>query len=306
MAVKILISMILPEVSKFLKLELFDAEAMTFFARVVREAVAHRRETRQKRGDMIDLVLEALEASEKDPKEVEDDQFEKDAQIKSSEYKIQKDEIELLLTANAVVLFFAGFDTSSSAISMCLAYLAKNPDVQEKLFQEINDERESRGTDALDYQLVLSLPYLDKVFNETLRFYFSATLERVCCKDYPLPGTNFVVPEGAIVQIPSSALHRDDRYYPDPNNYNPDENFSEEAKASRTPYSFLSFGQGPRNCIGMRFALLMAKMCLVEVVSNFRLSPGPSMPKEFVMSAANFNGMPKGGIWCKVEKRVPG
>ncbi len=302
--VNLMIAMVFPEVSKALKLEIFDRESMLFFAEVVRKAVAHRRETRTKRGDMIDLVLEALEASEKEPREVEDDQFEKDAQIDSSEYKIERDEIELLLISNAIILFFAGFDTSSSALSMTLAFLSLHPDVQEKLYQEICDARDAQGATAvLDYQVVQALPYLDMVFNETLRFYFTATLERVCSKDYLLPGTSFVVPEGALVQIPSSALHHDARYYPDPDNFNPDENFSEESRAKRSPYAFLSFGQGPRNCMGMRFALLMAKKCLVEIVTNFRLSPGPNMPKEFIMSAATFNGMPKGGVWCKVEKR---
>ncbi len=152
-------------------------------------------------------------------------------------------------------------------------------------------------------KVVMALPYLEMVFMETLRFYFTGTIERVCTKDYKLPGTDFVVPEGMLIQVPSSALHRDPKYYPDPNNFNPDENFSPEAKSKRSSYSFLSFGQGPRNCIGMRFALLLAKMCLVKILLNFKIAPGPKMPKDFIMSAASFNGMPVGGVWCKVEKR---
>ncbi len=80
-------------------------------------------------------------------------QFEKDAEIDSGDYKVQKDEIELLLIANAVVLFFAGFDTSSSSLSMALAYLATNPDVQEKLYQEINDAIQANGKKDIDYQV---------------------------------------------------------------------------------------------------------------------------------------------------------
>ncbi len=297
-----MVAMFLPDVAKYLKLSLFDEESMKFLANVVKSTVAHRRKENIRRGDLIDIVLEALAASEEDVKETEDDQFEKDASV-HSEYKIPKDEIETLLVANAIILFFAGFDTTSTAVGVTLGYLAKLPDIQEKLFQEINDAMEENGTRNLDYETVQKLPYLDQVFYETLRYYFTGNIERVCTKDYKLPGTEFVVPKGMLIQIPSSALHREDKYYPDPDNFNPEVNFSPEAKANRSPYAFMSFGQGPRNCIGMRFALLMAKMCLAKVVGSFKLKEGPSMPKEFILSAATFSGLPIGGIWCEVEKR---
>ena len=149
----------------------------------------------------------------------------------------------------------------------------------------------------------MSLHYLEMVFMETLRFYFTGTTERECTKDYKLPETDFVVPKGMLVQIPSSAIQRNPKFYPDPDNFNPDENFSAEAKSKRSPYAFMSFGQGPRNCIGMRFALILAKMCLVKVLVNFKILPGPNMPEKFEISASSFQGMPKGGVWCKVEKR---
>ncbi len=292
----------LPNVAKYFKLSLFDEESMKFLGNVVKSTVAHRRKENVRRGDLIDIVLEALVASEDMVKETEDDQFEKDASV-NSEYKIPKDEIETLLISNAILLFFAGFDTTSTTIGVTLGYLAKLPDIQEKLFQEINDAMEENGTRNLDYETIQKLPYLDQVIFETLRYYSLGNIERLCTKDYKLPGMDFVVPKGMLVQIPSSALHRESKYYPDPNNYNPDMNFSPEAKASRSPYAFMSFGQGPRNCIGMRLALLMAKMCLVKVISNFKLKEGPSMPKEFILSAAGFSGIPIGGIWCEVEKR---
>ncbi len=115
-------------------------------------------------------------------------------------------------------------------------------------------------------------------------------------------GTSFVVPKGMLVQIPGSGHHMDKKYYPDPHNYNPDENFSAEAKAARSPYSFLAFGQGPRNCIGMRFAQLMAKMCLARLVTNFEFTPGPKMP-ELSSDNMTMTGMPKGGVWFKAKRR---
>ncbi len=53
----------------------------------------------------------------------------------------------------------------------------------------------------------------------------------------------------------------------------------------------------------MGFANLKVKMFLVKMLANYKVVAGPSQPKEIGMSATNFNGMPEGGVWCKVEKR---
>ncbi len=149
----------------------------------------------------------------------------------------------------------------------------------------------------------MSLPYLESVFLETLRFYFTGNTSRVCTRDYKLPGTRFVVPKGMLVQVPSSAIQRNPLFYPDPDHYNPDINFSAAAKSSRPSYAFLAFGQGQRSRIGLRFALVQAKMCLVKIFLNYKIIPGPKMPQEFDVTSDSFSGMPKGGIWCRVERR---
>ena len=61
----------------------------------------------------------------------------------------------------------------------------------------------------------------------------------------------------------------DEQYYPNPEKFNPD-NFSPDKKTERSPYTFLAFGQGPRNCIGMRFALLQVKTAIARMVFNYR------------------------------------
>ncbi len=188
-----MISMMFPAVAKALKLSIIDGESMLFFADVVRKSVALRKEQGTKRGDLIDLVLEAMDNSESfvgTKHGEEEDQFEKDASLGTggSSFVVSKEEYDLLLVSNAVVLFFAGFDTTSSGLAMTLAFLAKHPDTQEKLFRELSDASEAHGSKNLDYYVIQGLPYLDAVFMETLRFYFSGTVERVCSKDYKLPG----------------------------------------------------------------------------------------------------------------------
>lgn len=76
-------------------------------------------------------------------------------------------------------------------------------------------------------------------------------LDRKCTKAYPIsiPGTNLVVPVGSTIIVSTYAIHHDENIYPDPQRFDP-ERFSKEAKAERSPYAFLPFGHGPRNCIG--------------------------------------------------------
>lgn len=102
-------------------------------------------------------------------------------------------------------------------------------------------------------------------------------LERKCTREYPLPGTSFTVPPGMIVMIDPAAMHFDPTYYPNPEEFDV-ERFSPENKAKRNPYVSLNFGLGPRNCIGMRFALIEAKVALAHLVLNFDVLPTPSAP----------------------------
>lgn len=82
-----------------------------------------------------------------------------------------------------------------------------------------------------------------------MRFYPpTARTERKCTKDYPVPGMDFVIPEGTIVGIPFYPVHHDPKYYENPERFDPDR-FLPERKASRHPYAFMPFGLGPRNCI---------------------------------------------------------
>ena len=87
-------------------------------------------------------------------------------------------------------------------------------------------------------------------FIETLRKYPpGGLLLRKAMKEYNIPGTDVTIPEGTKVWIPVYAIHRDERYYPQPNKFDP-ERFDPETEKARHPMTDLSFGKGPRNCIG--------------------------------------------------------
>lgn len=88
---------------------------------------------------------------------------------------------------------------------------------------------------------------------EILRKYPPAPLlSRRCEYKYQIPGSKVVLPAGMRVVIPIYGLHHDPNYYPEPMTFKP-ERFTEENKRTRHPYTYLPFGEGPRNCIGKDF-----------------------------------------------------
>uniref|UniRef100_A0A182ST71 Cytochrome P450 n=1 Tax=Anopheles maculatus TaxID=74869 RepID=A0A182ST71_9DIPT len=179
--------------------------------------------------------------------------------------------------------------------------LAKNPDIQERLRQEINqaiDENEGQVT----YDVAMSIQYLDNVINETLRKYPPVeSLNRVPSVDYLIPGTKHVIPKRTLVQIPVHALQRDPEHYPDPERFDPDR-FTVEQCKNRPAYTFLPFGEGPRMCIGMRFGMMQIKVGLVTLVRAFRFFPTVKTPERVVFDPKSFILSPAGGNYLRVEK----
>lgn len=91
------------------------------------------------------------------------------------------------------------------------------------------------------------------LFLETLRLHPpGAMTNRQCIKDYKIPDQDVIIEKGTSVTIPILGIHHDPEYYPNPEKFDPDR-FTEENKNSRHNFTFLPFGEGPRNCIGKGF-----------------------------------------------------
>ncbi|XP_071461708.1 cytochrome P450 3A4-like [Marmota flaviventris] len=176
---------------------------------------------------------------------------------------------DLELVAQSIIFIFAGYETTSSALSFILYELATHPDVQTKLQQEIDAALPNKA--PVTYDTLMQMEYLDMVVNETLRLYpIGARLERICKKDIDINGV--FISKGTLVMIPIYVLHRDPKYWPEPEEFHP-ERFSKKNKDSIDPYVYMPFGNGPRNCIGMRFALMNIKLALARVMQNFSFQP---------------------------------
>ncbi|XP_054459808.1 cytochrome P450 3A30-like [Anoplopoma fimbria] len=169
------------------------------------------------------------------------------------------------ILSQATIFLFAGYETSATTLVFLAYNLARNPEIMKRLQEEIDCTFPNKG--AVQYEDLVQMEYLDSVVNETLRLYpAAARLERVAKETVKVGG--ITIPKDMIVMVPVYALHRDPELWPEPEEFKPDR-FSKQNKQSINPYTYLPFGVGPRNCMGMRFALVMIKLALVEVLQNY-------------------------------------
>ena len=142
------------------------------------------------------------------------------------------------------------------------------------------------------------------VWNETLRRYTPLPiLQRATMEDYKIPNTDVIMKKGMEIFFNVSGLHNDPKYFPEPEKFNP-EHFSKESKSSRHPYAFAPFGHGPRNCIGMRFAMLEAKMAMVALLAKYDLCVSEKTIKGRVeLDPSSGLSAPKDGLYIKVKAR---
>ncbi|XP_034445911.1 cytochrome P450 3A40-like [Hippoglossus hippoglossus] len=178
---------------------------------------------------------------------------------------LQKGLTDNEILAQAMFFIFAGYETTSSTLGFISYNLATHPHTQKTLQKEIDETFPEKCEPT--YEALMQMEYLDMVVNESMRLYpVASRLERMTKASVEVNGVT--VPKGTIVMVPIYTLHRDPAFWPEPEAFKP-ERFSKENKDNIDPYAFLPFGAGPRNCIGMRFALLAMKLALVMVLQNF-------------------------------------
>ncbi|XP_058836873.1 uncharacterized protein LOC131693230 [Topomyia yanbarensis] len=267
-----------------LQIKLTDQTVEKFFIDLTRSTVEFREKNNVLRNDFLNLLLQLKQ------KDGSEDSSEGDAGLTINE-----------MAAQCFVFFVGGFETSSTTMNFCLFELAKNPDVQERLRDEIEKAIEANDGE-ITYDLVMGIQYLDNVVNETLRLYPPVeSLVRVPLNDYTIPGTEHVIPKQTMVVIPVYALHHDADIFPDPERFDPDR-FLPDAVKSRHPYAYLPFGEGPRICVGMRFGVMQTKIGLITLLKSFRFSPSAQTPSSIVFDAKMFVLSPSGGNYLNVDK----
>ncbi|NXE67494.1 CP3A9 protein, partial [Calcarius ornatus] len=241
---------LIPVMAK-MNVNIFPRDAVDFFMRSLAKIKQDReKEAHKGRVDFLQLMIETQRSA---------------SQGNNEENHSHKALTDIEVLAQAFIFIFAGYEPTSNTLGFLAYELAMHPDVQEKVLQEIDTVLPNKA--PLTYEAIMKLEYLDMTVNETLRVYpLGGRIERTCKKDVEINGV--IIPKGVVVTIPPYVLHRDPDYWPNPDEFRP-ERFSKENKESIDPYTYLPFGAGPRNCIGMRFALLILKVAIVSLLQHF-------------------------------------
>lgn len=193
---------------------------------------------------------------------------------------------------------FEGHDTTAAAISWSLYLLGSYPEAQKQVDSEL-EEVFGKSDHPAALEDLKKLRYLECVIKESLRLFPSVPLfARNLTEDCEVGGYKIVQGSQAII-IPY-ALHRDPRYFPNPEEFQP-ERFLPENLQGRHPYAYVPFSAGPRNCIGQRFAIMEEKAILSCILRHFWVES--NQKREELGLAGELILRPTNGIWIKLKRR---
>ncbi|GAB0100090.1 hypothetical protein DMENIID0001_160740 [Sergentomyia squamirostris] len=273
------------KLSRALRLQLTRKEISDFYTRIVRETVEYREKENIHREDFLNLLLQL-----KNKGKLDGDQGNEVGKITFNE-----------VISNAFLFLLAGFETSSTTMRFCLLELAHHPEIQYRVREEIKSVL-SNHDNKITYESLSEMKYLEQVINETLRKHpVAGALVRCIKEDYKVPKMDLVLEKGLQVFISVMGIHHDPDIYPEPEKFDP-ERFTPEAVRDRHPYAFLAFGEGPRNCIGLRFGMMQAKTGIANLLLNYKFSPSANTkyPVQYVKTMTLLS--PEGGCWVKIDK----
>ncbi|XP_023219443.1 cytochrome P450 3A41-like isoform X2 [Centruroides sculpturatus] len=256
-----------PKLIRFLKVDIFGG-AFDFFQQFALHVVKRREEEKMKANDFLQLLMDAqkgiLEISPEDSSET-NDKDESNFKTLPKHKTMSLDE----MLAQCVLFLFAGIETTTNTLAFVVYYMALNPECQNKLIEEIDEV--NKNNKEINFDVLFKMQYMDAVVNESFRKEpIGIQLMRECTEEYEISEIGFKIPKGMTIAIPIYSMHHDKEFYPNPEKFDP-ERFLPENRHSILPYTYLPFGEGPRNCIGMRFAIMVVKMFIFHLFRDFRV-----------------------------------
>jgi cytochrome P450 len=241
---------------------------------VIQKIINERRDDARDHGDLLSVLVHARD--EQDQTGMTDKQL--------------RDEV--------MTLFLAGHETTANLLSWTWYLLAKNPDVEARMLNELESVLSGRPVSAA---AVPNLTYTEQVLLETMRLYPPAyAMGRESIEECTIGG--YRIPAGSTVIMSQYVMHRDPRYFDRPEEFDPDR-WSGGLPKRLPKYAYFPFGAGPRMCIGNTFAMLEAMLVVATVVPRFRFSLAPLPP---VAPFPSVTLRPREGIHATIHERKSG
>ncbi|XP_023950870.2 cytochrome P450 4C1-like [Bicyclus anynana] len=215
----------------------------------------------------------------------------------------EKGYTDIELREEILSLNLAGADTIGISIGFSLILLAKYPDIQEKVYKEI-EEIFGGSSRPLTREDLHKLYYLERVVKESLRLFPPAPfLLRKVETEITLP-SGLIVPKGVGIVASIFGAHRDPKYWgPDAEHFDPDR-FLPERYTLQHACSYMPFSNGPRNCVGSLYAMMSMKSAIATIIRNFKIigepekGPIPSIRTKMIVTMNAIEG-----CCVKLEKR---
>ncbi|XP_014250636.1 probable cytochrome P450 6a14 [Cimex lectularius] len=284
-----------PYLAKRLGLSFNDKRVQEYFVGIIKDAIRLRTEGKTKRKDFLDLMLQlrekgSVELTSRDPG---DGYLDISDNYTTDKFEVTDD----LMVGQAFVFLTAGFEATAATMNLAFYELSKNPGIQERVREEINEKVREQG--ILSFDAVKDMAYLDMCLKETMRKYPPAqVLFRNCTKEFTFPN-GLVVKQGEKLIIPVFSIHRSHEYYPDPVKFDP-ERFGPDS--FQKPCTFMPFGEGPRTCIAMRFALQQMKFCIAKILMFYRIKLNAKSKTPIELSKKTFITSTKDPLYFDLEK----
>lgn len=246
-------------------------KALALLDGVVAEIVEARRHAAVEHDDLLSLLMAAYD----DP-----------ASPQASARQLRDEVLTFLI---------GGHETTAAGLAWTLHLLSTHPEVMQLLRDEVDTVLGGR---APTYSDLANLPYTAAVFLETLRLYPPVwTLSRTALGDDVL-GTH-EVPAGSTVMLCAFAMHRNPRYWPEPDRFAPERFLPENAK-DRPAYTYFPFSGGPRACIGGRLAQIEATLILARIAQGFQVT---TLPDQVIAPEPTITLRPRYGIHAQIVGR---
>ena len=198
------------------------------------------------------------------------------------------------LRDEAMTIFLAGHETTANALSWTWYLLSKNPDVEARFHREVD----ALGDRSPQPEDLPSLPYTRMILAESMRLYPPAwAVGRRALNDFEANG--YLIPARSMVLMSQYITHRDPRFYPDPERFDP-ERWRPEVAATRPKFSYFPFGGGTRICIGEQFAWMEGILILAAIGRRWRMQYLEDSPPEL---EPRITLRPKSPLRMRVERR---
>ena len=226
--------------------------------RIIYGMIAERRASGRDHGDLLSMLLLAQDE-------------EAAATLSEAERRMSDAQIR----DEALTLFLAGHETTANALTWTWYLLSQNPEAEARMHAEVDQVLSGRTPGFDDFP---ELRYTEMIFAESMRLYPPAWgVGRMNPEPFEIAG--YQIPPKSICIMSPFVMHRNPKFYPDPERFDPSR-WTAEMRQSRPKFAYFPFGGGARTCIGERFAWLEGVLALAAIAQQWKLRLKPGHPVE--------------------------